>query len=137
MSDTDGPPHAPVEPAPRRRSLILTVIGFIFVGLGLWWIPSLLAVIRDGGLDTLVDARIAGYVVTYLLTGAGMILHARWTVFAAAAWAVVSFSQSIYPPIPREQVPLMAQVALALISLVWMLGLVFFTYRKTRARTAE
>lgn len=137
MSDTNDPVLVPGEAVQRPRSLILTVIGVLFVGFGLWWTPSFATVVRDGTLATFVGARTAGYVVTYLLAGIGMILHARWAVFAAAAWALLSFSQSIYPPIPRERVPLLAQVAIALISAVWMLGLVFFTYRKTRARTVQ
>ena len=62
-----------------------------------------------------------------------MLLHARWAVFAVAAWAIVAFSQLVYPPIPRDQVPLGGQLALALIALFWMLGLVFFVRRRTRS----
>jgi hypothetical protein len=62
-----------------------------------------------------------------------MLLHARWASYAVGAWGVVAFSQLVYPPIPRDQVPLGGQLALALIALFWMLGLFFYVRRKTRS----
>ncbi len=88
--------------------------------------------LQEGSVDTIIGARTGIYAVTYLLSGIGMFLHARWAALAVAAWAVTAFSQLFYPPIPRASVPLLAQLALALLCLLWMLGLVFYVNRRTR-----
>ena len=121
------------ESSTARPSLALRILGAIFLILGVAWLPPAVSSLTDGTAATFVGARSCAYAVTYLAAGAGMLLHARWAVFAVAAWAIVAFSQLVYPPIPRDQVPLGGQLALALIALFWMLGLVFFVRRRTRS----
>lgn len=122
--DSDSPGAA--------RSLALRILGALFIVLGVVWLPTALSHVTAGTAATFVGARSCAYAVTYIAAGAGMLLHARWAAFAVAAWGIVAFSQLVYPPIPRDQVPLGGQLALALIALFWMLGLVFFVRRRTR-----
>jgi hypothetical protein len=132
MNDT-GSTHSPGQTATPGLSVILIIIGAGFALLGLAWGWEFLKTLRAGSLDSLEEWRAGAYALTYLAAGAGMVLHARWAAWAVAAWGAVTVSQFIYPPAPREQVPLFAQVAVALIVLFWTAGLTFYVRRRTRA----
>ena len=123
----------PSEPPARSYSLILRVIGILFLILGAVWLPAAIDQAGAGTLKTFEGARAWAYAATYLAAGVGMTVHARWAAYAVAAWGLVAFTQLFHPPIPRDRVPLAGQIALALIALFWMLGLFFFVLRKTRS----
>jgi len=117
----------------RGVSVILLIIGAGFVLLGLAWGWEFIKVLTGGTLDTLEEWRGGAYAITYIAAGIGMLLHARWAAWAVGIWSLITVSQFIYPAAPREQVPLYAQVAVALIVLFWTLGLTFYVRRRTRA----
>lgn len=122
--------------SPRRRSIALIVIGVVFTAAGLAWAAAVPDQVRGGTLTGFDGIRTVLYALTYLGAGVGMLLHARWAPAAVGAWAVVAFSQLVYPPIPADRMPMLAQIALGLIALFWMLGLVFFVRHRTRRRSA-
>lgn len=132
MSERGGEHEEPVMPG-IGRSVILRVIGVGFALLGLAWARTFLGTLAAGGPASFEDWRAGAYALTYLLAGAGMVLRTRWAAVAAAAWGAVTLSQFFYPPIPRTQVPLLAQVAVGLIVIFWTVGLVFFIRRHTRS----
>ncbi len=115
------------------RSVILRVVGVGFALLGLAWTRAFIGSVAAGGPASFEDWRAGAYALTYLLAGVGMVLHTRWAAFAAAAWGLVTLTQFFYPPIPRSQVPLLAQVAVGLIVIFWTVGLVFYIRRHTRS----
>lgn len=118
--------------ARRPLSVILILVGGAFVLVGLAWGRAFVGHIAAGTLTGFEEWRAGAYTITYLAAGVGMMLHTRWAPWAAAAWAVVTVSQFIYPPTPRDEVPLYAQIAVALIVLFWTLGLVSYVRRRTR-----
>ncbi len=115
------------------RSVILRVVGVGFALLGLAWARAFIGSVAAGGPASFEDWRAGAYALTYLLAGVGMVLHTRWAAVAAAAWGAVTLTQFFYPPIPRSQVPLLAQVAVGLIVIFWTVGLVFYIRRHTRS----
>jgi len=117
----------------RGVSVILLIIGAGFVLLGLAWGWEFIKVLTGGTLDTLEEWRGGAYAITYVAAGIGMLLHARWAAWAVVIWSLITVSQFIYPPAPREEVPLYAQIAVALIVLFWTLGLTFYVRRRTHA----
>lgn len=132
MSHPETDPTHPQRTNRGAPSVFLRVLGAVFVALGFAWAHAFIGVVQEGAVTTFIGARTGVYALTYILSGVGMFLHARWAALAVAAWAVAAFSQLVYPPIPRASVPLMAQIAIALIALFWMLGLVFYVNRRTR-----
>lgn len=132
MNEVEDMQPAEEQPAKRGVSAILIVIGGGFILLGLVWGWEFTKTIVTGNLDSFEEWRAGAYAVTYLAAGIGMLLHTRWAAWAAAGWGAVTVSQFIYPPAPREQVPLLAQVAVALIVLFWTSGLTFYVRRRTR-----
>ncbi len=137
MNTTSDPGDTTPKPGAPPRSVILRVLGVVFVLVGLAWVRSFADVVAADTLHTFEGARTGAYALTYLVAGVAMFLHLRWAALAAAAWGIVAFSQLFYPPIPRDQVPLLAQIALALLCLLWMLGLVFYVNRRTRMMTHD
>lgn len=114
-------------------SVILIIVGAGFVLLGLAWAWEFIKTLTAGTLDSFEEWRGGAYAVTYVAAGISMVLHARWAPWAVGAWSALTVSQFVYPAAPREQVPLYAQIAVALIVLFWTAGLTFYVRRRTRA----